>query len=122
MAWGCTANEPGGWPGTLDVTVRADLSYVLSNVSAMCAVLRLMLAPQHDAEQQTRQRGMFIDFINNLSSRSRAGVVKGLPAIDECGPRTLYLVPPSVSVAERLKVMWDGKECIFAVVMPAALS
>lgn len=102
--------------------MRADLSYVLSNVSAMSAVLRIMLAPQPDAEQQTRQRCMFIDFINNLSNRSRAGVVKGLPAIEESGPRTLYLVPPSVSVAERLKVVWDGKECIFAVVMPAALS
>jgi hypothetical protein len=121
LVW--TVRELQSWPGTLDVTVRADLSYILSNVSAMSAVLCLAPAPQPDADRRTRQRGMFIDFINNLSSRSRAGVVKGLPAIEPAaGPRTLYLVPPSVSVAERLKVVWDHKECVFAVVMPASLS
>ncbi len=118
-----TVRELQSWPGTLDVTVRADLSYVLSNVSAMSAVLCLAPAPQPDADRRTRQRGMFIDFINNLSTRSRAGVVQGLPAVDPvAGPRMLYLVPPSVSVAERLKVVWDHKECVFAVVMPASFS
>jgi hypothetical protein len=33
--------------------------------------------------------------------------------------RTLYLLPPSASVAERLRVTWEGKECLLAVVGPA---
>lgn len=98
--------------------MRVDLSYVLSNVSAMSAVLCLTPAVQPN---DRRQRAMFIDLINNLSSRSRAGVVKNVPPIDaSAGLRSLYLVPPSVSVAERLRVVWDHKECVFAMVMPAS--
>ena len=32
--------------------------------------------------------------------------------------RTLYLLPPSASVAERLRVTWDQRECLLAVAAP----
>lgn len=117
---------PEGWPSTLDVTVRADLTFVLGSVYNNClpaqrAVYRLQPAPySSDPEKQARHRASFISFINSLSGRSRAGVVQKLDlARSGRGVQTLYLLPPSTSVAERLKVAWDQRECIFALSVPA---
>ncbi len=124
-AAGC---EPVAWPPALDVSLRVDVAFVLQAVleagpADRIAVRRLALAP----DTPRAARAAFIEFLNALSGRRRAGVVE-LPATgsgvyDNSGhgsapPRRLYLVPPSNSVAARLGVEWAPTESLFVVVAP----
>lgn len=52
-------------------------------------------------------------------SRSRAGIIQGLPATDpSAGKRSLYLIPPTTTTAQRLGVVWEPEECLLALVLP----
>ena len=108
------ATEPAAWPAVLDVTLRTDVAYVLGTVLAAAApgswaVRRLVPAAAGDRAARSR----FIEFLNSLASRRRAGVVAGLG-----GGRQIYLIPPSGSVAERLGAVWSPNECVFGLVAP----
>jgi hypothetical protein len=104
--------------------MRVDLNYVLDGVYASCpaedrAVHCLQPAPVHqsNADKVARQHAMFLEFVNSLANRSRAGVVQSKAASD---PHTLYLVSPSKSVAERLHFPWEQKDCcVLVITVPA---
>eukprot|EP00884_Botryococcus_braunii_P011555 jgi/Botrbrau1/203/Bobra.0022s0183.1 len=121
---GPAAREPSGWPAVLDVQMRADISGVLTTVFPNCpaglrAVRRLVLAPTSNAARHSDQRHKFVSFLNYLSSRSRAGIIQGLPPTDPAaGKRSLYLIPPTTTTAQRLGVVWDPAECLLALVIP----
>ena len=105
-------SEPTAWPPILDVALRADRAHILAaHDPAAHAVVALALAPGSDSADRSR----FIEFLNALASRSRAGVCEaGL------GGRSVVLVPPSASVAARLGAAWEPQECVFAIVRPPA--
>ncbi len=59
--------------------MRADTAYLLSHVltpASRLPVRTLRLASGAEPKEATEQRGRFIDLLNGLSTRSRAGVVQ----------------------------------------------
>lgn len=115
------AGSPGTplvWPAVLDINMRADTAYLLAHTltpASNLPVRTLRLAAAAEPKEAMDQRGRFIDLLNGLSTRSRAGVVQWSDGKGGGPQRTLYLLPPSASVAERLRVTWDQKECLLAV-------
>ena len=103
------ANQSVDFPASLDVAMRADMSYVLdilcSRLDDQKDIRRLEPGPLES------DRCAFVRFMQYLGDRRRAGVVNldGL---------TVYLIPPSSLVCEALAVHWDGQTaCLLAIII-----
>ncbi|KAK9832226.1 hypothetical protein WJX74_003620 [Apatococcus lobatus] len=122
--------EPAEWPKQLDVDNRIDVPSVYTSFdrahAEQRAVRKLALppaatSPSHEALlQHQQQRRAFVEFLNYLSGKRRAGVVQLRPSSGSMGgqPRILYLIPASASVIERFKLVWEPTELLVAVVVP----
>ena len=94
--------EPRAWPSVLNVQQRLALEYLDMQLPPRSPhrppVRRLTLS----SGAAPHQRKAFLDFLQSMSNRRRMGVVH---LRDDGAPRrTLYLVPASASVVERLQV------------------
>ena len=124
------AIEPAEWPKQLDVDNRIDVPSVYTSFdrahAEQRAVRKLALPPaatsaSHDALLQHQQhRRAFVEFLNYLSGKRRAGVVQLRPSSQSMNgqPRILYLIPASASVIERFQLIWEPTELLVAVVVP----
>ncbi len=116
-----TFPEPQGWPGTLDVRMRVDLQYLLGTVWAGAAAH--VRAARRVVVSAPADEGRLLEFVRYLADKGRAGVIKlgGAGGGGGAGGRTLYLAPPSPSLAQALGLTWDARReaaTLFAVVVP----
>ena len=111
---GCAGSSTSSWPEKLDITLRTDTGSVLSTIAPApgTCILKLQLEGHSNAQEQRAQRARLLDLLHGLSSKSKTGVVERLPLPDGTVCQ-LYLIPPSSSVAQRLKVEWMKEECLF---------
>ena len=122
--------EPSEWPKQLDVDNRIDVPSVYTSFdrahAEQRAVRKLTLppaapSPSHDAMLQHQQhRRAFVEFLNYLSGKRRAGVVQLRPSSNSMvgQSRILYLIPASASVIERFQLAWEPTELLVAVIVP----
>lgn len=124
------AIEPAEWPKQLDVDNRIDVPSVYTSFdrahAEQRAVRKLALPPAATAAspdallQHQQHRRAFVEFLNYLSGKRRAGVVQLRPSSQSMNgqPRILYLIPASASVIERFQLIWEPTELLVAVVVP----
>ncbi len=125
--------EPADWPQQLDVDNRIDYQSVWFSFDRaqpeQRAVQKLALRPYPPASGSVsfeaqmlhqQHRRAFVEFLNYLSGKRRAGVVQLAPshASMDGQPRILYLIPASASVIDRFHLVWEPTELLVAVVVP----
>ena len=120
--------EPADWPQQLDVDNRIDVPSVYNSydraLADQRAVRRLALPPCPTSGgeallQHQQHRRAFVEFLNYLSGKRRAGVVQLRPSGMSMGgqPRILYLIPASASVIDRFHLVWEPTELLVAVLV-----
>jgi hypothetical protein len=78
-----------------------------------------LLAVAVQNNQAIQPKDLNVCVVCGYYSKSRAGMIQGLPAIDPAGgKRTMYLIPPTKTTAARLGVTWEPAECLLALVVP----
>ena len=121
--------EPEGWPPQLNVMQRMRTTYVLDELLPRCLVtqwaVRRVIPCQAGRLPLSGevQRAKFLEIVEYLASRDRAGVVENLPASGGLPARMMYLFPPSAALAARLQVAWSPKDDgLWAITVPAGLT
>lgn len=109
------ATEPHEWPKLLEVRARIPTTALMAQKlpalgEAERAVRRLT------ADGGPEDRHAFVRFMQYLGDKQRSGVVElGIGAGGF--PRTMYLVPPSRSICDDLRVTWQPQEILLAVIV-----
>lgn len=109
------ASEPSVWPPMLEVRARIPTTALMTQKLPALgegerAVRRLT------ADGGAEDRHAFVRFMQYLGDKQRSGVVElGIGAAGFA--RTMYLVPPTRSICDDLKVTWHPQEILLAVIV-----
>lgn len=108
------APEPHQWPEALHINHRISVNDALEHYASAAPharAVRLLLPQESPAGNVQAIR----NFVQYLTTKGRAGMVKLPGAKGACG-RALYLIVPRAQVCQSLQIAWDGR-CVMLIVV-----